>query len=898
MNRIKRSYMFLVSFLLPLSLFAVNVSGTVSDAATGNALAGANVVVEGTDLGAAAGGDGSYSIANVPAGATITASMIGYTSASATAAAAVNFALEAGVVQFSGLEVIANRVDNKSSIAYTDFASEEFDLRLGSRGLPQALSLTPNVYVETNGGGYDDENVSVRGFTDNYTSYLINGIPVNDMENGNLYFSNWSVLADVGTSVQIQRGQSAVNLATPSVGGTINFVSTSPTAESKTLLKYMMGGDGYNKFSVNANSGAILGGKGNVVLVLAKRFADQYAGREGTYSDATSYYLNGSYALNNQHRIEFITLGSPQRHGHAFYNSKIQTWDYEYARELGVPDSIATSASEVGREYNAEYNTISSEAADLLDKNVARANWMPGSGWDFKEAKRQYDDAITARHNYFYRPITQLNHYFKASESLDIITTLLHVGGEGGGTGRYGYFPKTEDGLYRDFSSVIINNAANPMDSSGVALGLDASSSLATAVLRGSRNNHYTYGLMSKAIYQMNTSMKITAGLDIRTARIEHYRQIYDMLGGDYYYSTSNKNESGAELYKQLGDKIAYDFTNDINWTGFYGQLDYSTGAINAFGMLGMTSTDFKYHNRFAEGEIDAEAGPVSGMQVKAGLSYTLSENVTLFVNGGNTSLTPSFDKVIDDYAGLITEDYENEKATFMDVGSRFTLMNGSLSGAVNYYNTIWDDRQIRVSVENVSGSGTDGYANISGLNQTHTGFEYSFAYKPMEMLRFDLVGHTSNWEYTENVDADYYPDELNPDSTANYSLYIKGLKVGGAPQTQLNFITTAELAPFTLSAEIENSSNYYGNFSPTSRTSSGDEDTQAYKAPDRTLVNLHAAYSLDLAGYDVAVNLSVFNATNAKYLGYVSDSNGTITGAYVHMGLPTTWSLGLSLGL
>jgi hypothetical protein len=58
-------------FLLPLSLFAqMTVSGTVSDAATGNALAGANVVVEGTDLGAAAAGDGSYSIANVPAGAT------------------------------------------------------------------------------------------------------------------------------------------------------------------------------------------------------------------------------------------------------------------------------------------------------------------------------------------------------------------------------------------------------------------------------------------------------------------------------------------------------------------------------------------------------------------------------------------------------------------------------------------------------------------------------------------------------------------------------------------------------------------------------------------------------------------------------------------------------------
>ena len=897
MNRNKRYPVLLVSLLLPLSLFAqTTVSGTVSDATNGNALPGANVVVEGTDLGAAADASGNYSIEGVPAGATITASMIGYTSSSATAAATVNFSLEASAIQLSGLEVLANRVDAKSSIAYTDLNAEEFDLRLGSRGVPQALSLTPNVYTETNGGGYDDENVAVRGFTDNYTSYLINGIPVNDQENGNLYFSNWSVLADVGTNVQIQRGQSAVNLATPSVGGTINFISGAPSAESGVLLKYMMGGDGYNKMSVKANSGLILGGKGNIVLAFAKRSAEKYAGRDGTYSEALSYYLNGTFTLNDKNRFEFITLGSPQRHGHAFYSSNVQTWDYKYARELGVPDSVATPESEVGREYNTEYNTISSEAAALLGK-VALADWAPGSGWNFKETDRQYDDAITARHNYFYRPITQLNHYLKVSESLNIITTLLHVGGEGGGSGRYGYFPRTDDGLYRDFSSVIINNAGNPMDSLGVALGLPATSSLATAVLRGSRNNHYTYGIMSKGIYQMSGSLKLTAGIDIRTARIEHYRQIYDMLGGDYYYSTSNKNESGADLYKKLGDKIAYDFTNDIDWSGFYGQLDYNAGPLNAFAMFGMTTTSFKYHNRFAEGEIKVESDQEGGTQFKAGLSYQLSDDFTVFANAGNTILTPAFDKVIDDYAGLLTENYVNEKASFIDVGTRFSLMNGSVGGSVNYYYTIWDDRQIKVSVDNVTSTDLDGYANIAGLSETHSGLEYSFAFKPISMLRFDIVGHVSNWEYTENVSAIYRPDELVPDSTEEYKLYISGLKVGGAPQSQLNFIATADLGAATLSAEVENSSNYYGNFSPTSRTSPGDEDTQAYKAPARTLVNLHAAYALNL-GFDLSVNLSVFNATNAKYLGYVSDSDGTITGAYVHMGVPTTWSLGLSLGL
>jgi iron complex outermembrane recepter protein len=891
------SYTRIAANILVLSftsiLFAqMTVSGSVTDASTGDALAGANVVVDGTDLGAAADASGAFTIRNVPNGATLTASMIGYSDQSATAGRTVNFRLSESALQMSGLDVIASRVDAKSSIAYTDVSPEELDLRLGTRGIPQALSLTPNVYVETNGGGYDDENIAVRGFTDNYTSFLINGIPVNDMENGNLYFSNWSVLADIGTSVQLQRGQSAVNLATPSVGGTINFVSALPSQEASGSVKYLLGNGNHNKFTAKASTGLIMDGKASIMIGLGKRFADNYGGRDGTYSDATSYYLNGSYALNDKNRFEFITLGSPQRHGHAFYNSKLKTWDHEYAKELG--DTSATADDEVGRSYNTEYNTISDAAAAELGQ-VARADWMPGSGWNFKEADRYYSNAITARHNYFYRPITQLNHYMKASESLDVITTFLHVGGEGGGTGRYGSFPKTSDGLYRDFSSVILANAANPIDSLGQTLGVTGNQS--TAVLRGSRNNHVTYGLMSKAMYQMNDNMKVTAGVDVRTATIEHYRQIYDMLGGDVYYSTSNKNESGTDLYKTLGDKIAYDFTNDISWSGGYAQVDYNTEAINSFVMGGFTTTSFSYHNRFIEGEKKVDSDPANGNQMKAGVSYALNDDVTLFTNAGMTSLTPSFDKVIDDYSGLLTENYKNEKATFADFGARFSLLGGSLGGSMNYYYTVWQDRQIRVSVDNITGTGTDGYANITGLSQTHSGLEYSFAYKLMESLRFDVVGHVSNWEYTENVSTTYYPDELNPDSTVNYNLYISGLKVGGAPQTQLNFITTFNQGPLAVSAEVETSDNYYGNFSPTSRTSDGDQNTQAYKAPQRMLINLHAAYSLGLAGYDVAVNLSVFNATDAKYLGYVSDSDGTIGNAYVHMGMPMTWSLGLTLG-
>ena len=58
----KSSFQYLFVFLLSVAtLTAQTVSGTVSGA-DGSALAGANVAVEGTDMGASSNNDGSFSI--------------------------------------------------------------------------------------------------------------------------------------------------------------------------------------------------------------------------------------------------------------------------------------------------------------------------------------------------------------------------------------------------------------------------------------------------------------------------------------------------------------------------------------------------------------------------------------------------------------------------------------------------------------------------------------------------------------------------------------------------------------------------------------------------------------------------------------------------------------------
>ena len=880
MNKTSRA---IVMLLLPAFAFAQNsVSGTVTDKDSGQPLVGVNVVVEGTTMGAASGADGSYSVSGVPDGSyTVTAKYIGYADQSASVSLSgsgetANFQLESSAINLGMVDVLASRNYLTLGMSGSQFTSQELELRLGSRGMPQALSTLPNVFVEQNGGGYDDENVWVRGFDDRYTSYLINGVPMNDMENGNLYFSNWSVLADVGTDIEVQRGQSAVNIATPSVGGSVNFISGGAPREAGGKFKTILGGDGYLKTVLNANSGLIMDGKGSITMMLSRRQADKYAGVEGTFTRAYSYYLNANYAPSEDQRFEFIMLGSPQRHGVNYFYQKTSRYD------------------DNGRYYNALHNTVSDANWKKLGTKVQLPDWMPGGGWNNAEGERVADKSITQRTNMFHKPIMQLNHSLKVADNMTLLTAAYYSGGEGGGTRYRGSRDYTADGR-PDWNKTIEANTTAGMNSAGQALGL--SGNLSKAIQATSRNNQYTYGLMPRLITDVNDQLEVTVGLDWRTAKIEHYREVYSLLGGDYYYNTSNKNLSGKDNYKQLGDKVEYYDINTVDWTGFYGQAVYNAGPLSAFAVFSSTSTSFTNEDQFVSGKKKIESDPQSGSQMKLGGSYDLSDNLSLFGNFGLTTITPAMDKVVDEDYGTLNVDYKPEKANFFDFGARFKQMNGMLTGGINYYMVDWKDRAIRRGVQDPTTP--DAFVNITGMNQNHSGIEYTFAYKPMDMLRFDLRGHFSDWKYSNNVNAKYRADRTGSTAETEYNLYLKDLKVGGAPQTQIAFLATVyPMKNAFVSLEVEQRDNYYGDFSPTGRNKAEDEGRQAYKLDALMLMNLHAAYSLNAAGRDWSLGMNVSNLSDKEYYSYVQDRDGTLEGGRVKMGPGMVWSTYVSVGL
>ena len=119
------------------------------------------------------------------------------------------------VVVGTGIIDLAN--SRRTPIAVSSISVTEIQNKIGTSDITQTLVNTPSVYVAGQSGGYGDSRIAVRGFSQDNTAYLLNGQPINGMEDGKMYWSNWSGMSDIANGVQIQRGLGSSKLAISSV---------------------------------------------------------------------------------------------------------------------------------------------------------------------------------------------------------------------------------------------------------------------------------------------------------------------------------------------------------------------------------------------------------------------------------------------------------------------------------------------------------------------------------------------------------------------------------------------------------------------------------------------------------------------------------------------------------
>ena len=541
----KATFSILASLLIAGSVYAQNtISGVVTDAESGLPLPGATVIIAGTVTGTATDSYGAYVISDLSPGTyAIEVSFVGYEVVLQSitlqdADVTFDFALQASSQALEALELFASRALNRQTpVAYSDIEKLQVERELGSRDVPLVLNTTPSVYSTAQGGGAGDARVNVRGFNQRNVAVMINGVPVNDMENGWVYWSNWDGVGDATTSIQLQRGLSAVNLATPSIGGTLNILTDPAANRRRVMAKQEFGNDGFLKSTVSASTGLIDNRFAFTVSGVRKSGNGYY---DGTWTDAWAYYAAAAWNINERHRVDFYAVGAPQRHGQNLYRQNIAAYDHDYAREVFEADGldqatiteILQSFPEGGRRWNQNVSPVSSSYTNEQHNG-------------FGTVRRNSQEIINERENFFHKPQVNLNYFAQLSDRSLWSTVLYYSGGKGGGTGTHGRMQWNYTGPSRvvDYDGTIAANQEN-----GESQG----------ILRNSHNVQWTIGAISKFKHEMTEALTLEAGIDWRTASIDHYRTVRDLLGGSGYQRFDNDfwGESGKLL--RPGDRFNY----------------------------------------------------------------------------------------------------------------------------------------------------------------------------------------------------------------------------------------------------------------------------------------------------------------------------------------------------
>ena len=905
----------LLSWLLiaftPIFLMGSSVVGVVSG--EGKPLVGANIVIEGTNLGTVSGVDGVYNVDVPPGEHSVIASFIGYSPITKVVVVdssdvVADFSLEIDAIAMSALEVLASRADETTPVAYTNVSKEEMEVRLGSQDIPMILNTTPSVYATQQGGGAGDARINVRGFNQRNVAVMINGVPQNDMENGWVYWSNWDGVGDATSSIQMQRGLSAVNLATPSIGGTMNIITDPAAMEKGGKFKQEVGEGGFQKSTITYNTGLIndkLAVSGAIVRKTGDGFID------GTWTDAWAYYLGGSYAISDDQRFELYAIGAPQRHGQNLYKQNIATYSQKLAGDIDGYDDSAYVAG----------NKFETEAGRFFNQNVAdvSSDYKGKQYWYMYGAKttdRYSSDFLNERENYFHKPLVNLNHFLDINDDLSLSSVAYWSGGSGGGTGTYGSVsrqPAVEGSAWYasspwtwDWNAEIAQNSAN------VDSAFSDVENRSTGILRNSINRQDTYGLISKLNYVVSDALELQVGIDWRTAGIEHAREVRDLLGGDYYVDFADDNAPDGKVVR-LGDEIAYHNSTTVDWFGAFLQGKYDVAKFNLYGMGGISTIGYTYKDHFSVEKELVEADNITTFQVKGGGRYNLDDRMSAFANIGYVQKPPILDNVIA-YDGTVSQDPDNEKFISNEFGGEYN--SDKVAVKLSSYNTQWKDRNLTKSVNTGQGdSGDTDIIYLTGVNQSHKGWEVESKVALHEMVDLDVAISNGVWKFDGDAKGDYQEMEYNEDgqiigqTTTEYEYALDGLKVGDMPQTAyVGGLTLKPIEGLRIQGLYKWYDNHYSDWSPDSREVDGDADrAQVWKTPSYGKLDLHLSYKLPeiVAGIDMTLSGHIFNALddiyiqdavdNSKYNGF-GDKVHAAHNAEVFLGTPRHFNVGLTV--
>ena len=894
-----RNLIFLGAFLINTLLSAqVTLKGYIYDDISSETLIGANIIAS-NGSGTVTDFEGYFELALPKGEVEIRVSYVGYKEERMTLQLeqnkTINFYLSTQIL--NEVQVVSDIARSRETpVAFSNISPKKLEEELAGQDIPMIPNSTPGVYATQSGGGDGDARISIRGFNQRNVAVMIDGIPMNDMENGWVYWSNWFGLDLMTKTIQVQRGLGASKLAIPAVGGTMNILTKGINNKEEVSFSQNVGNNGFLRSTVGYNSGKLKNGWGYSLAGSYKRgdgWVDQ------TWTEGFFYFMKVQKKFND-HSLSFTAFGAPQSHGQRSYKKAISLYDMDYAASLGIDTSGVDG--NYGLRYNEHWGELNRYTVNF-DEN--------GIPIDTTFAK---NEVVNEKMNYYHKPQLSLNHLWSVNKKMVISNVLYASLGNGGGTG---ITPSLVSGSFNsnrqiDFQSMYDRNSGNTRES---LLGFTYDPSIdpsyssterkSTQFLRSSINNHRWFGLLSTYNYQANNEYTFSGGFDLRHYTGEHYREVYDLLGGDYYVANDNVAARDSSAIIRKGDKFAYHNDGLVKWLGLFQQMEYNTGNWSAFVNVSFSSTGYKRIDYFRpmdlvlndtimvqvlsygdtifnngnEYTVDSPEARhteskwkwIPGYTFKTGLNYNLDEFNNVFMNLGYLEKAPKFRNIFD-FDNRLFANIRNEEVAAIELGHSYS--SNKISSNLNLYHTQWRNKP-------QSGSAVVGgepiMYNINGINALHKGIEFDVSIKVTEKISLEFLSSVGDWRWTSGDTIRSY-DDNNQLIGLDY-FDASGVHVGDAAQLQLGSSLRYQ---FNKNAYVKLKAmrfdNHYADFNPF-ELQGEDVGRDSWKTPAYSLIDFHGGYRFRYAGMHFDFKINVLNVLNTIYISDALNNDSYISG-------------------
>lgn len=768
----KKKILFIITFLLPFLAISqtATIKGIVKDDA-GKPVPSAIVRVQGTSIQSRTDSTGMYELKNVPFGE----SVIVIDDKIVTATETINVDKVDMHFNISARNINMHDASTESGeIPVVSLGNDEQQDPSSSSAVSSELNASRDAFTSATSFIFSSARFRIRGYESENSFTVMNGALVSDLAFGSALYSSWSGLNDVIRNRETSYGLRATNYSFGNIGGLTNIDSRASRQIKQFKVSYASSNRTYRNRIV-ATYGSGVSKKGWAYsLSYARRWADEgYV--PGTFYDGNSFYFGVDKVVNLHHTVSLTAFAAKTK---------------------------------VGRSAAA-----TQESFDLAGTNYYNPNW------GYQDGKKR--NAVVSDN---FQPLFILSHDWKINEKSTLQSAVTYQFGKNKLSGidwykaedarpdYYRYLPSFDPAHGDDLVSFVkdstelaqyLTNNPNAMQIDWAKIYLANQFSDTAKYIQSNRvTDAKRIGFNTTYNSSLTDHILLSAGLSFQKQDLEYYKEVSDMLGGNYFldlnqFADLTNPSDSAGIQNDLnnpnrsvvkGDKYGFDYIAHMQKSSLWAQTIFKYDRFDYFIAAQVEMTQFYRTGKVRNGAFkdnsfgDSEKHKYTDPSVKGGITYKYNGRNYFFVNATYSKRAPLFRNA---YISPSTRDQVIDNLTDTKIISTeggYSFRSPRLKIKATAFYTQFKDQTVTLRYYD-GDFNTFVNTTVTGIDRSHTGIEIGVDASLGQGFGASAVASIGQYLYTSRPLATVSQDNKDTLLSSNETIYLKNIRVGGFPQ-------------------------------------------------------------------------------------------------------------------